>query len=165
MGTTRVKMIATTNGAPGDGNTVYEYEADKVYDVPEELGAVFVQWGYAEAYEGEDESATPGGVEIVDAEAEARAQAAADGHLQPPKSLAHVDPDHYPAQAEAIAQAKADDAAAAGGKAVPVGADLPKSATRAQLDAAAKAIGLDTSNLPNKTAVREAIAEAQGGNQ
>lgn len=160
--TARVRMLQTTNGSP-EGTHTYSYEVGKVYEVTDRLGEVFCEWGFAELDTGnEDTFATPGGVEIPETEDERRRrEEAANGFTQPP-DLAILDEDHYPEHAEAIVQAK-DEAASVvqDAPAAPVD-ELPADLSRVELNAAAKAIGVDASKLRNKDAVRAAIAAAQG---
>jgi hypothetical protein len=46
----KIQMVTTERGSP-DGNTVLEYEAGEEYEVPEELGEVFVREGWAKPAE------------------------------------------------------------------------------------------------------------------
>ena len=48
----KIKMVKTSLGSP-DGIKVQQYEAGKVYDVPEELGLLFVESEVAKKVERE----------------------------------------------------------------------------------------------------------------
>lgn len=167
--TRRVRMLQTANGAPEPCTHTYEYTEGKVYDVDDDLGRVFVEFGHAECaddYEPAkgEELPTPEGQEVPETEEERRArEAAAEGALQPPPDLSILDEAHHPAHAAEIEQAKAD-AGESTQDAPALDVDVnDKKLSRAQLDEAAQAIGLATASLPNKDAVRAAIRDAQGG--
>jgi len=151
--TKRVLMISTTNGAPDPGTFTYQYDADEVYDITDRLAEVFVQWGYAElAPDAADaDVAKPGGVAAPETEDARREREARALGISAPAVTTE------PAAVVAVDEPAPEDAPSAATPPV----DLSK-ASRAQLDAAAQAIGVDSSNLPNKDAVRAAIAAAQG---